>query len=342
MTTGYISDMRFRTHTLQGHPEHAGRLVAVHQQLEAEKLFERCVRLPADLASIKTLHAVHTPSYIAELEKTAHASKMTRFGRDTYVLPQSYEIARLAAGGTLNLVRAVMQGEVQNGFALVRPPGHHATAGQGMGFCLLNNVAIAAAQIQQQNQRVLILDYDVHHGNGTQDIFYNNPDVFYISTHQSPLYPGTGALYETGEGPGVGYTLNIPLAPGAGDKSFQLVCDEIVVPAIRRFRPQIMLVSAGFDAHWMDPLANLTVTLTGFDHMTRTLIGLANELCDGRIVFVMEGGYDLQVLSYAWVNVVRALLGDTEMVDPLRPNRLPAEPRVELLLQHIKQVHELN
>ncbi len=335
MATGYVSDIRFNTHTLQGHPECAERLAAVHKQLGAEELFERCVRMPVDPAPIDALREVHTSSYLAKLEKTA---RVTMFGADTYVLPQSYEIARLAAGGTLNLVQAVMQGEVQNGFALVRPPGHHATSAQGMGFCLLNNTAIAAAQIQQ---RVLIMDYDVHHGNGTQDIFYNNPDVLYISTHQSPLYPGTGALDEIGAGAGVGYTLNIPLAPGAGDDSFEIVFEEIVIPASRRFRPQMMLVSAGFDAHWMDPLANLTVTLTGFDRMTRALIALANELCDGRIVFVMEGGYDLQVLGYAWSNVVRALLGDTETVDPLRSNRLLPEPSIELLLQRIKQVHHL-
>ncbi len=211
-----------------------------------------------------------------------------------------------------------------------------------MGFCLLNNVAIAARYAQRVHgaERVLIVDYDVHHGNGTQDVFYDDPSVLYISTHQSPLYPGTGSISETGAGKGAGYNINIPLPPGIGDAGYGRMWDEVVIPAIRRFSPQLMLVSAGFDAHWADPLANMTLSLTGYDRLARGLITLAGELCTGRIVFVAEGGYNLDVLSNGWANITRALVGDTTIDDPLGIIH-SREPSVEPLVAKLRQIHKL-
>jgi acetoin utilization deacetylase AcuC-like enzyme len=211
-----------------------------------------------------------------------------------------------------------------------------------MGFCLLNNAAIAARYAQRVFGvgRVLIADYDVHHGNGTQDVFYADPTVLYISTHQYPLYPGTGAVQETGEGDGAGYTLNIPLPPGVGDQGYIRAIEEIVMPSARRFAPELVLVSAGFDAHWADPLANMRLTLTGFDHLSRALLRGAQEWCQGRIVFVMEGGYNLDVLGNAWANVARALLGDATAADPIGPASA-REPSIDSLIERIKQIHKL-
>jgi acetoin utilization deacetylase AcuC-like enzyme len=233
-----------------------------------------------------------------------------------------------------------MAGAAANGLAAIRPPGHHATPSMGMGFCLRimspGGVMLNSTRIE----RVLIVDYDVHHGNGTQDIFYDDPSVLYISTHQSPLYPGTGAIQEIGQGPGKGFTINAALPPGVGDFGYARVFDEIVVPAARRFEPELILVSGGYDAHWADPLANMTLSLAGYTHMDRVLLALAQELCDGRIVFVLEGGYNLQVLGNAWANVVRVLLGDSEIDDVLGP-AARGEPSIDMTLNKLKQIHNL-
>jgi acetoin utilization deacetylase AcuC-like enzyme len=263
-------------------------------------------------------------------------------GLDTYITPHSYDIARLAAGGALRAVDAVLGGETNNAIAALRPPGHHATASNGMGFCLLNHAALAArhAQTVYGIERVLILDYDVHHGNGTQDIFYDDPGVLYISTHESPLYPGTGHVSEVGQGAGAGFTMNIPLPAGVGDAGYASVFAELVLPAAQRFAPQLVLVSAGFDAHWADPLAHMRLSLTGYDDLTRRVIQFSRQMCAGRIVFVMEGGYNLEVLGTAWVNVTRALLDEGAGDDPLGP--APGrEVSIEGQLQRIRQLHKL-
>ena len=343
MSTAFVTDSRYAVHTLEGHPEHAGRLEAVQHALDEDFLTERLMRLEAIPVDAESVQAVHTARYLALLEKTCELDTVAMLGADTYVTPQSYEIARLAAGGVQRTVDAVLRSETDNALALVRPPGHHATPSMGMGFCLLNNVAIAARYAQRVHavERVLIVDYDVHHGNGTQDVFYADPTVLYISTHQFPLYPGTGAVQETGEGKGAGYTLNIPLTPGVGDDGYARVFEAVIIPAARRFQPQLILVSAGFDGHWADPLANMRLSLAGYDHLTRALIDAARELCQGRIVFVSEGGYNLDVLGNAWANVARALLGDNAVDDPLGPS-LSREPSVEPLIERIKQIHKLS
>jgi acetoin utilization deacetylase AcuC-like enzyme len=342
MATAFVTDSRFAAHTMDGHPEYAARLTMIQATLEQYGLLERLTHVEAESVPEEFLQTVHTTDYLRLLEKTSHMASASMLGLDTYITPQSYEIARLAVGGVLNVVDAVITGEADNGLAAIRPPGHHATPSMGMGFCLLNNIALAVRYAQQEHdiKRVLIADYDVHHGNGTQDVFYDDPTVLYISTHQFPLYPGTGAIHETGRGAGKGFTINAALPPGVGDLGYAQVFDEIVLPAARRFEPELILVSAGYDAHWADPLANMMLSLTGYTRMDRALLALAHELCYGRIVFVLEGGYNLQVLGNAWANVARVLLGDPEIDDVLGPADR-GEPSIEQTLNKLKQIHNL-
>ncbi len=343
MSVVFITDPRFAAHTMPEHPENAARLEAVMQQLRRDGLWERLMHVPAEAAPEEAITAVHTTRHLARLARTAQLDGLAMWGADTYVTPASYEAARLAAGAAMRAVDAVLNGETQSGIAAVRPPGHHATPDDAMGFCLLNNIAIAARHAQRAHglERVAIVDYDVHHGNGTQDIFYDDPSVLYISTHQSPLYPGTGMVEESGRGAGRGYTVNIPMPPGVGDEGYRWAFDEAVVPLLRRFAPQLILVSLGFDAHWGDPLANMRLSLAGYDALARTLITLAGELCKGRIVFVMEGGYNGQVLAHGWANVARALLGEANFVDPLGPPKNVETP-VAQTLERVKHIHKLN
>ncbi len=349
MTTVYLTHPRHVAHDMPDHPEHAGRLIQIEAALAEAGLHDRLYcQLPLP-ASEEDLLRVHTSEYLALLSDVAHRGRHVLFGADTYVTPESYHVARLAAGAAIQAAEAVAAGKADNGLVAVRPPGHHALPGKAMGFCLLANVALAARHLQekQQVQRLLIVDYDVHHGNGTQDIFYDDPGVLFISTHQSPLYPGTGRLEEIGLGLGEGTTLNVPLRPGYGDAAYARVFDEIVWPAARRFRPEMILVSAGFDAHWDDPLASMTLTLTGFDHLTRALIGMAEELCGGRIVFLLEGGYSLNVAGPAVCNVAHALLGEVTVHDPLAlPDRVPEMlarlPDIGPLIHQIRALHGLD
>jgi len=343
MSSASVTDTRFDAHTMANHPENAGRLQAIRRRLDEDGLTGRLVSLEPRPVDDDTVFAAHTQRYVAQLRRTSELSSVAMMGLDTYITPQSYELARLAAGGVVGAVDAVMRGDVDNALAAVRPPGHHATPSQGMGFCLLNNIAIAARYAQREHglERIVIVDYDVHHGNGTQDILYGDPAVLYISTHQSPLYPGTGGIGETGQGVGTGYTLNIPLPPGVGDAGYSQVFDEIVLPAMQRYTPELILVSVGFDAHWNDPLANMQLTLNGYDRLARSLLAAAGELCEGRIVFVLEGGYNLQVLSHGWANIGRALLGDSSVLDPVGP-ATGREPSVDTVLSQIRQLHKLS
>ncbi len=342
MTCVVVTGEQPDAHDLPGHPEHAGRLRAVRRQLAEDSLLERvCVEAlqPVDPALLDT---VHTPSYLAQLKATARLPAARLVEPDTYVTPQSYEIACLAAGGAVKAVDAVLAGATQGAAVLIRPPGHHATRSRAMGFCLINNIAVAARFARRAHavERVAIVDYDVHHGNGTQDIFYDDPNVLYVSTHQSPLYPGSGSMTETGRGPGTGFTVNVPLPPGVGDEGFVQVFDEVVLPSLDRFRPDAVLVSVGFDAHWADPLANMNLSLTGYDRLARLLIEGARAWCEGRIVFVMEGGYDLEVLAHGWANIVRALLDENTPVDPLGL-RDAWSPNVGAITEELRRIHEL-
>ena len=342
MTTAYASDASFTEHDFPRHPEHAGRIKAVWAELASSGLDEQMLRVAALPATDQQIRAVHSAAHLQGLRAISQQPKRVFIDPDTYALPASLGIARRAAGAVIQVIDAIAGGKAVNGMAVVRPPGHHATASHPMGFCLLNSIAIAArhAQKQQQLEKVLILDYDVHHGNGTQDIFYADPSVLFISIHQSPFYPGSGGIDEIGAGAGRGSTLNIPIPGGCGDDAYALLFAELVQPAIAAFEPDLMLVSAGFDAHWADPLAQMQLSLAGYDALARASIQMAQAVCDGRIVFVMEGGYDLPALAHGWRNIAGALLGSDELSDPYGAAPQP-RPAGELrpLIRRLRRLH---
>ncbi|HRX01875.1 MAG TPA: histone deacetylase [Anaerolineae bacterium] len=307
-------------HHQPGHPENRERLRSTWDLLGRSGALEPLVDVPCTPASDEQLLRVHSRKHLDTVALAAQRG--AHLDADTYVGADSEQAARLAAGGLCGVVDAVLNGQARNGFALVRPPGHHATPDRGMGFCLYNNVAVAAraAQAEHDLQRVLIVDFDVHHGNGTQDAFYDDGSVLFFSTHQYPFYPGTGHWRDTGRGAGKGATVNVPFPAGVGDAGYAQAFDEVLWPAARRFDPQVILVSAGYDAHWNDPLANMQLTIPGYATLVTKLLEMADVLCGGRIVFVLEGGYHLEVLSHAVLNTVRQLSGQlTEVSDPLGP-----------------------
>jgi acetoin utilization deacetylase AcuC-like enzyme len=300
VAVGLVADPRFEGHdTGADHPERPARLAGCRDGLARRGLAERCRSIPARTATDGELERVHDPAYVRHVREACATGQRILDSDDTAIGASSERIARLAAGALVDLVSAVAAGEVRRGLALVRPPGHHAARDLAMGFCLYNNVAVAAAHLRAALglRRVLIVDWDVHHGNGTQDIFEEDPAVFFFSVHQWPLYPGTGRREEIGRGAGRGATLNCTLPPGAGDKEFLGALREELLPAAKRFRPELVLVSAGFDAHRADPLGGLAVTTGAFAEATRIVCDLARDTAGGRLVSVLEGGYDLVALE---------------------------------------------
>jgi acetoin utilization deacetylase AcuC-like enzyme len=325
MSLTLISSERFTDHrTPPGHPERVERaevMIAVASQARAQG-YEVTAPHPA---STEQLSRVHAPEYIARIAETT--GRAVALDPDTYTSAESHGIALLAAGAAVDAVKLVMNPErsrnrslqpgtgrpsgrndVNAALAMVRPPGHHAERGRAMGFCLFNNVAVAAAHARSNGaRRVAIVDYDVHHGNGTQHIFESDPSVLYVSLHQFPFYPGTGAADEIGRGEGAGFTVNLPLEAGAVDDDYNLAFSEVVVPVLRQFDPDLLLVSAGFDAHERDPLAGMRLTSGAFAGMTAELRKVAEDHSDGRLVLVTEGGYDLQALEESLEGVVESL-----------------------------------
>jgi len=333
LTTVYCFDPLFLEHNLTGHPENRARLEHVMATLAATGLLDRMALLRPRPVDVELLTHVHSEDHVTTVRRLAGRGG-GRLDADTYVGLASYDAALLAAGGAVELVRAVLDGRAHNGFALLRPPGHHATRERGMGFCLFNNVAVAAQAALDECglERVLIVDWDVHHGNGTQDIFYDSPQVLYFSTHQYPHYPGSGHWRERGEGAGLGFTVNVPLSSGVGDGGFRRIFAELLTPLAERFRPELILVSAGYDAHWADPLAGLFLSLAGYWQIAQTLVGLAERLCEGRVVVVLEGGYNLTVLAHGVADTCRALLGDPASgPDPLGACPWPERPVDDVL-----------
>ena len=290
-----IASDRFAEHqTPPGHPERPERGRVMDEAAARWRAADGKVLAPR-AATRDELARVHDPRYLQRIADTA--GRAVALDADTYTSPASHEIASLAAGAALTAVEHVMR-EGGSAAALVRPPGHHAERDRAMGFCLYNNVAAAAAHARTLGaERVAIVDYDVHHGNGTQHIFERDPAVMYVSTHQYPYYPGTGAVDETGEGAGAGFTVNVPLAAGSTDEDYRIVFAEVVLPAVRQFKPDLLLVSAGFDAHERDPLGGMRLTTQAFAAMTMDLQTVADECCGGRIALVTEGGYDLRALG---------------------------------------------
>lgn len=317
--TAYITHRDYVQHTLARHPEFAGRIERIWAVLEGSGVLNDLLSLDATTVSDETLKLVHTNHHIARIKDVSQRGGGW-LDADTYSLAVSHDIARLSAGGAVLAVDTIMTGKARNALAAIRPPGHHATPNRAMGFCLFSNAAVAARHAQHTYdniERVMIVDYDVHHGNGTQDVFYDDPSVLFVSSHQYPFYPGTGGLNETGEGAGTGFTLNMPLPAGAGNQGLAALYEQILWPAARRFKPDLVIVSAGYDAHWADPLAMIQLDLAGYAHLSRQLVAMADDLCDGRVIFVLEGGYDLEVLSHGVLNSVYALLGKDAVVDPV-------------------------
>lgn len=311
MTVGLVLDPLFEDHdTGPGHPERPERLKSIREALKAAGLVDACSPVALEPAGDDLLSLVHDPAHIRRVEEACSGGERLIDAMDTAVCPESAAIARQAAGSLVSLSERVARGGLDRGLAVVRPPGHHAERDLAMGFCLFNNVAVAARNLIENAgcSRVLVVDWDVHHGNGTQHIFEDQGDVFFFSVHQSPLYPGTGARSEIGRGEGVGKTLNVPLPAGAGDGPFLDALRDELVPAAEAFRPDFVLISAGFDAHRADPLANLEVTTEAFAEATRIVRRLADNVADGKLVSVTEGGYDLFALAQSTTAHLRALL----------------------------------
>lgn len=305
--TGLVFDDEFLKHdTGAGHPECGQRLVAMRQRFEAEQIFEKTVGIGVREATAEELRRAHGAGYLALAEREIRGGVRQLSTGDTVVCEDSWEVAVKAAGGVLNAVDAVMAGEVANAFCATRPPGHHATADVGMGFCVVNHVAVAARHAQAVHgvKRVVIVDWDVHHGNGTQDIFYGDGSVFYFSTHQWPLYPGTGRATDTGKGNGEGATLNVPVAAGGGMAEIGAAFRGEFMAAMRQFKPELVVLSAGFDSRTGDPLGALRLRDEDFVELT----GLLLELAGGKLVSVLEGGYNTEGLSLAAAAHVGRLL----------------------------------
>jgi len=343
MKAGLVYDPIYLEHDTGSHPENSQRLVAMMSHLEETGTKEKLTLLSPRPASLEEIEMVHAPEYISQIK-----SKAERGGGwldpDTVVCPASYEVALYAAGGLLTAVETVMKGEVDSAFALVRPPGHHAIHNRAMGFCIFNNVAIAAkfALSKFNLSRVLIADFDVHHGNGTQDTFYADPKVLYFSTHQYPFYPGTGWMDETGTGEGEGTTVNFPMNAGWGDEEYSRAFNEVLVPVAQRFQPQLILVSVGFDPHWADSLATMQVSVTGFAQMVTVLKKLASELCQRRLVFTLEGGYNLQVAASALKATFNVLLDNPEIDDPIgKPSTARKPGGFDEHIEKIKKIHHI-
>ncbi len=347
MKVGFVYDPIYLKHDTGQHPENAERLQAIISHLERTGLKQQLTPIKPRPATIAELSLVHQEQYISDIREIAQRGGgwlAAGLAADTVMSIDSYEAALYAAGGAIKATESVMNGEVNSAFALIRPPGHHATSSMAMGFCLFNNVAIAVkhALTKYELERILIIDFDVHHGNGTQDAFYDNPQVLYISTHQYPHYPGTGSTEETGSGTAKGTTVNIPLPGGCGDAEYQQVFEQIVVPAAKRFRPQLILVSAGYDPHWADQLSMMQVSVTGFALMVKIIRELAEELCGGRLAFCLEGGYHLDALAASVKATFEVLLGKTNIEDPLGQTQYQlAAPSIASLIKAIKEIHNL-
>jgi acetoin utilization deacetylase AcuC-like enzyme len=347
MTIGIVYSPRYLEHNDPTHPEHAGRLEAIVQVLRQHGAWDEAAHITPQPISRERLTSLHTASYVDQVQRAAEAGRPW-LDLDTYLSPASYQVALLAAGGVIQGVEAVLDGQVEAALALVRPPGHHARPMREMGFCLFNNVALAALHALEERglERVLIVDWDVHHGNGTQEAFYHDGRVMYFSTHQFPYYPGTGAIQETGTGDGAGCIVNVPLPPGTGDAGYGRVFEEVLLPAGRRFHPQLVLVSAGYDPHWADPLAAMCVSVRGFAHMAAVVRQIAQEHCLGQLVLALEGGYHLQALAYGILATWRTWAGrDPANVDdplgPARDERPADDPYLEEVLGTVKAVHGL-
>jgi acetoin utilization deacetylase AcuC-like enzyme len=339
--TGIAYDPIFLKHDQPGHPENSKRLVSVMKRLEENKLLQRVKQLESRVAEIDEIAICHTQEYVQYVKEISEKGG-DYLDPDTYSNKYSFIAASIAVGSSIDLTKAVINGKLKNGFAILRPPGHHAISTKSMGFCLFGNIAIAAkvAITETGISKVAIVDFDVHHGNGTQALIGDDPNILFISSHQHPFYPGTGSLHEIGQGDAEGTIINISLQQGVGDEGFITIYNKVIIPSLRRFNPDLILVSAGYDAHWDDPLANLNLSLEGYDWISRKLISTADEICSGKIVFFLEGGYNLEVLKNGVANSIRALLGIELYDDPIGKSS-QQEQSVQKLIDELIKIHNL-
>ncbi len=335
--TGIVRDDRFMHHFMGSyHPESPERLSAIYAMLDEQDMAGKFALVPIRRAEREELLWIHSPEYIDTLAATA-GDESTYLDPDTQTSAGSYEAALLAAGGLCQAIEMVMRGELQNAFALVRPPGHHAERDRAMGFCLFNNVAIGArfAQEKLKLKRVLIVDWDLHHGNGTQHTFEDDPSILYFSAHQFPYYPGTGNFDEVGHDKGRGYTVNVPMRAGSGDQEFTGVFESILKPIALEFKPELVLVSAGFDCHSDDPLGGMRISNKGFGVLTRQVMEVARQCCQGRLVLTLEGGYNIQRQKEAVKVVLQEMSGSSESDVAALLNHAD-QPWLEAILKQVK------
>jgi acetoin utilization deacetylase AcuC-like enzyme len=320
--TGLVYDRIYLEHETGDHVENKQRLVSVLRLLQDKGFLSKLRMIEPRAATLEELGRVHDLPYIKSVENSALQGGGW-LDPDTFLSTGSYRAAVMAAGGVLRALETVLDGGATNVFALVRPPGHHALRDRAMGFCLFNNIAVGASHLVNKLglARVAIIDFDVHHGNGTQAAFDADNRIMYCSVHQSPLYPGTGHLNDTGSGQGKGTKVNVPLPPGCGDADYRAAFEQVIIPAVKRFKPQFLMVSAGFDAHREDGLASMCLSVAGYIWISAAIYRLADECCGGKLVFSLEGGYNLSALSYSVMAVLKVLRGEPGVDDPFPPDR---------------------
>ena len=339
---GFVYDSVFLDHETGTHPENGSRMTATMSLLEESGLLAKLVHIPTRAASTGELSLVHDSAYVAGVRRVADEGGGW-VDPDTLITPRSYDVAATVVGGTLNALDAVMSGDVQSAYCLVRPPGHHARPTQAMGFCLFNHVAIAAATAIAKHglERVAIVDYDVHHGNGTQDAFYGDPRLLYVSTHEYPFYPGTGPAEQTGTGSGIGTTVNIPMPHGSGDDEHRRAFAEVVIPVLYRYRPQLILVSAGYDAHFADDIARQQLSVDGYGTLVSMVKDAADEVCDGKLLMAQEGGYHLTALPWCVRRTIELLRGAEPTPDPLGTIETRPPVGFDEMLLRVRGLHGL-
>ncbi len=339
---GLLTDPTHVAHERVGHTERPERLLAILSHLERTGLRSRLAELEPREATTEELLAVHEQMVLDTVATHAAGADGGWIDLDTYVTPESPGIARRAAGAAIVAVEAVLAGDLTSAFVATRPPGHHATQVASMGFCLFNNVAVAAAAVLRAGiERLAIVDWDVHHGNGTQAIFDADPRVLYVSSHASPYYPGTGDIGDTGTGEARGTKVNIPLPHGTGDRGFISAYERVVVPALERHAPELVLVSSGWDAHVGDPLGTLNVSTEAYTRVASLILDVAQRLCRGRVVAVLEGGYDTHALAWCASGLVQLLLGENPTPDPA-PGSPPPGPDVSAVIETVRTAVDLH